>query len=414
MSRNDSSASVLRTPPPSGSDVETASLVDLTASDNSSESYKEQEDYLNLKAKQKSIVAVPNPTWENLFDSSFILGENHTSISPKKFLVQNMALLKKRGFNAIFIEHLDSALDTDIAEYQKSFAKSCPQTPEQLKDGLAVPNHHLSSFLFQLKGASPEQVELYKEQSALYDYNEVVRSATKEGIMVIPIDDKTVYYEAKQRDRIVGLNARAVKCIEKELERDPELKFLAFVGAAHCLNSDKYDGDIVPGISESLAVPAVFMCDKHPQQHESSGFSSDEEEPQQKKMRQSILREIPVESIYDNNFPPHSEDQRIYDYSAMGLVVDISRDLQYEEGILPFYKEQMEVRSPFTYSSISSSSSMSFTDVSRAALPKRSNLQAAASVEYPLQQSSEPEKSAKVGSVSSFSKQKTKGGGNEK
>src|SRR5258708_599155 len=42
----------------------------------------------------------------DLLNSNFIVGEAHSHVSPKKFLIENMKNLKKSGFKTLFMEHL--------------------------------------------------------------------------------------------------------------------------------------------------------------------------------------------------------------------------------------------------------------------------------------------------------------------
>lgn len=60
--------------------------------------------------KHEELVKVSNcdkraRSWENAFAGNLCIGENHDEIAAKKFLIQNMRLLKENGFDILILEH---------------------------------------------------------------------------------------------------------------------------------------------------------------------------------------------------------------------------------------------------------------------------------------------------------------------
>jgi hypothetical protein len=71
----------------------------------------------------------PEKTWRSLLSNheGVCVGEHHDSLASKKFLVDNMALLKDEGVDTIYLEHIFA--DTQ-GEMLKEYFK---------KDGLEMP-----------------------------------------------------------------------------------------------------------------------------------------------------------------------------------------------------------------------------------------------------------------------------------
>ncbi|MFT4059049.1 MAG: hypothetical protein QM652_05815 [Legionella sp.] len=57
---------------------------------------------------------------QNLLKSSFVIGERHFDITPKKFLILNMAALKEAGFTTLFLEGLPTTIQEKLDRFISS------------------------------------------------------------------------------------------------------------------------------------------------------------------------------------------------------------------------------------------------------------------------------------------------------
>ena len=322
MTRNDSRPS---TPPknedgkivsnftPSSSMFEPLESIDRTEIDRT-----ERKNKLRKLAEEKSTTSLRSGTWENLLEANFFIGENHQDINPKKFLIQNMQLLANSGYSVIFMEHLWEGLQDDLTGY---LDRGGIETPEQLKMGLdRVTQGYLSDTADFLKVTADflkvvEENKDYKDASKTFNYNAIVREAARVGIKVIPLEISEENYKFFSRgaDRMIYLNSNAVDVVTREVAANPDLKYVGFVGSGHLLQKHG-----IPGICEALGVQDVVIGDAR-------------------------LPDTPLGSIYG------TISRVIYDggsaaggsvyleNSTMGLAMDLSENLDYREGILPFY-----------------------------------------------------------------------------
>ncbi len=261
-----------------------------------------------------------NRTWENLLETNFFIGESHRHLSPKKFLIQNMDLLKSSGYSVIFMEHLEGDLQQDLDTYRAAEGRN---TPEPLKFSLDRTTQGYLDSSVDLIEALIGDAEPYKSQSQLFNYNAVVREATKVGIRVVPLEISTQNYTSFPRgeDRMIYLNSNTVDVVTRERTANPSLKYIGLVGSSHLLR--KHD---VPGICDALAVQDVAISDVA-----LSGTVWD-----------SLNGVIP-RIIYDGGTV--AKEGIHVKNSAMGLTMDITEDLDYEKNILPFYRATKDLES---------------------------------------------------------------------
>lgn len=144
---------------------------------------------------------------EDLKKSSFIIGEAHQHVSSKRFLIENMKMLKKEGFEILFMEHF--FYDTDQIDLDKFF---------QTKDA------PLSGTL-QARLREMERHQLIiGDEVVKYSFTDVLYAAREAGIRVVGIDVSTTYkaqkidYNNEQLDdkRQRYMNFTAHEIIKKE------------------------------------------------------------------------------------------------------------------------------------------------------------------------------------------------------
>jgi len=315
MTRNDSRSSS----PPRNKDGKIAS--NLTSSSSMFESLEsidrteidrtERENKLRQLAEKNSATSLRSRTWENLLEANFFIGENHKDINPKKFLIQNMQLLADSGYSVIFMEHLWEGLQDDLTGYLDRGGR---ETPEQLKMGLdRVTEGYLSDTASLLELL--EKNKAYKDASETFNYNAIVREAARVGIKVIPLEISEENYKSfpREANRMIYLNSNAVDVVTREVAANPELKYVGFVGSGHLLQKHG-----IPGICEALGVQDVVIGDTRlPDTAPGSLYGT-------------ISR-----VIYDRGSA--AEGSVRLKNSTMGLAMDLSENLDYREGILPFY-----------------------------------------------------------------------------
>ncbi len=120
---------------------------------------------------------------QDLFEEPFIIGESHSHISPKKFLIENMKKMKENGCEILFMEHL--FYDTNQKDLDKFFktGELSADLMYRLKDMNRSGMGH--SFGSTAEITSP----LWKENN----YIAVLHAAREAGIRIVGIDISTVY-----------------------------------------------------------------------------------------------------------------------------------------------------------------------------------------------------------------------------
>jgi hypothetical protein len=169
-----------------------------------------------------------------------IIGECHSDLCSKKFLIEYMKEMKEQSVKTIFFEHLFyDTMQEDLDNYFKNADLKMPKRLEIYLDGLDKGNgiNHLK-----------------------WNFKEIIKAAKEAGIRIVAIDTEASYMcgnsfrdGASGPDRMYGLNYQALQIIQKEKGKD---KYIVFVGSAHV--SKSYG---VPGLSEILNLPNLVISD---------------------------------------------------------------------------------------------------------------------------------------------------------
>ncbi|PJD97803.1 MAG: hypothetical protein CK425_01345 [Parachlamydia sp.] len=166
-----------------------------------------------------------------------VIGEIHSHITPKKFIIDQMQTFKECGVTTLFLEHLFyETLQEDLDAFFKS---SSDEFPLILNKILERPEIH------------PDKILNYKA---------MILAAKKAGIRVVAIDTNLSYQAGFDRDygsqgphRCEGMNYTAAEIIKKERGKG---KFVLLVGSAH---SSQCEG--VKGMREILDCPSLIISD---------------------------------------------------------------------------------------------------------------------------------------------------------
>ena len=169
------------------------------------------------------------------------IGESHKSESSKKFLMDNMDALKKRGLDTLFLEHvLSDSHQKELDQYMKSPPKS--EMPHTLKAFLTI--------LDKGNEVSPE-----------YGFTRLVEKAKEHQVSVVAFDTNASYFshnpnsfnEVETQQRCQNMNYLAKKAIDA---KQGEGKWILFAGSAHI---SKHLG--VLGVSELTGSPSLVIED---------------------------------------------------------------------------------------------------------------------------------------------------------
>ncbi len=207
--------------------------------------------------------------WENLLSGNICIGEAHSDISPKKFLIKNMQRFKDEGFNVIFMEHIF----TDQG-HQKFLDEE-------------VLNPKLIAYLKSLDRGHFNQpitydAEKYQEEAHNYSFTRVVRDAKECGIRIVALDSKFLYSTEEIKEgykRCLLFNYQAKSIIEETetefKERNgKDLKWIALVGRRH-LNTYTYQEGGVFGIADVLACQDLLIRDVEKDEEEANIFQQE-------------------------------------------------------------------------------------------------------------------------------------------
>lgn len=161
------------------------------------------------------------------------IGEDHSHISPKKFLINHIQQLKQEGVRTLFLEHIPS--ETMQSELDYYFNSPDIEMPPNLAFYL---DHQDKGQLV----ADPQ-----------WGFKALVKEAKLAGIRVVAIDTEASYDILSGQNRFKAMNYQAYQIIEKEKQNG---KYIALVGSAHvCQNKDVY------GLSELLGQPNIIIAD---------------------------------------------------------------------------------------------------------------------------------------------------------
>jgi hypothetical protein len=200
-----------------------------------------------------------------LLNGSFVVGEVHSHISSKRFLIENMKKLKKSGFSTLYLEHLYYDNQKVLDDYFNTGDMS-----EKLKKYLLrLDNNHQSSGVI----GDGEYQLFYMEQWDKYNFTALVVAAREAGVRVVAIDVKAGYesqiisnsiaslYSKNQKDNINRLrcmNYTAQAIIHREQIKigEGENKWVALVGNLHVERQHE-----TPGLADIFNTPKVYMFD---------------------------------------------------------------------------------------------------------------------------------------------------------
>lgn len=173
----------------------------------------------------------PKQIIRSLYERShgLVVGEGHSQLGSKRFLIDNMALLKKQKVSVLYMEHF-------LTDFQQA--------------ELGV---------FNRTGQMPKDLEAYVENldeghltdpSGRYTFKQVLIAAQKQGIRIQPIDCMASYRQAWEgvplpQIRQKMMNYFAHLTIDADQATRGPGKWIALVGSTH---SNTYEG--VPGLSE--------------------------------------------------------------------------------------------------------------------------------------------------------------------
>lgn len=180
---------------------------------------------------------------KNLFEDSFCVGESHSSISSKRFLIENMSRLQKEGFTHIFLEHFTQEHQSLLNSKNKQDRKQLGIYLNDLNEG------HMSLSLLN---------EPQKSLAEQYNFKTLIHEAQKYGITIVALDDQKEYKHPLLKDgydRTCSFNSRTIETIEYTEEKG---KWFALVGESH-LNSFRS----VVGIADALDVQDIVIGDNN-------------------------------------------------------------------------------------------------------------------------------------------------------
>jgi len=179
---------------------------------------------------QKPFRAIPRNS--DIFNSSFFVGENHSHWSPKRFLLNSLELLKSRGFEILFMEHLMHGLGNDFLLQWKNYLSFLDLDPN-----------------------------LDYSYTPYFLYFEIVKKAIGLGMQVIGLDFTLIRRKkwAFGPERQATFNFYAKTIIEKF----PNTKWIAFMGGNHVFGNDSYfyKPFYVPGMNGFFGAPGIDIID---------------------------------------------------------------------------------------------------------------------------------------------------------
>ncbi|KTD67638.1 hypothetical protein Lsan_0297 [Legionella santicrucis] len=217
-----------------------------------------------FEAKVKSFLSTDTPfagskpplqKASELFKESFIIGEAHADISPKKFLIENIKNMKEHGCEILFMEHLFY----DTQEELDKFFETGDISDILMQQLNAMNRHGTSHFYGPTRDIS---ASLWNE----HDYIAVLHAARKAGVRIVGVDISTVYEtqaidigsEQKTNTRIPYMNYTAAKIMQREISSlPPEKKWCGLMGNAHVSTFED-----TPGITDIFGVRSVYVFDQ--------------------------------------------------------------------------------------------------------------------------------------------------------
>jgi len=173
----------------------------------------------------------PKQIIRSLYERSpgLVIGEGHSQLGSKRFLIDNMVLLKKQQVSVLYMEHFM----TDFQQAELDVFNRTGQMPTELKAYVnALDEGH------------------WTDSSGRYTFKQVLIAAQKQGIRIQPIDCMASYRQAWEgmplphiRQKMMNYFAHLTINSDQAV-RGPG-KWVALVGSTH---SNTFEG--VPGLSE--------------------------------------------------------------------------------------------------------------------------------------------------------------------
>lgn len=190
---------------------------------------------LQANASARQII---NGVYEN--SEGLVLGESHSELGSKSFLIDNMAQLKQQQVKVLYMEHLM----TDFQQADLDVFNRTGRMPEALKAYVKDLDHGW--------GTDPAK---------RYTFMEVLHSAQRQGIRVQAIDCMASYRQAWMEAKPTTIrqqmmNFFAHRVIDADQAANGAGKWVALMGNTH---SNTFEG--VPGVSELQGAIGVRVED---------------------------------------------------------------------------------------------------------------------------------------------------------
>lgn len=174
------------------------------------------------------------------------IGELHSHLSPKKFLIDHMPTLKEAGVKTLFLEHL---FYDSMQKWLDDYFQTASDAP--------MPKY-LQAYLNNLSSGQ----SIFRTTESNYNYLEIVRAAKELGIRIVGLDTTISYLcgasdklgVKNSHNRYVAMNYTSVQIIRLESKGE---KFVAFMGSGHVGTTLG-----VPGVASLLRCPSVIIEDK--------------------------------------------------------------------------------------------------------------------------------------------------------
>ncbi|WP_419420777.1 membrane-targeted effector domain-containing toxin [Legionella sp. D16C41] len=202
----------------------------------------------------------------DLFQTNFIVAENHLDRASKNFLIKIMAKLKAAGFTTLFLEHLYYDDQEELDDYDPT-SLSKAEVNKKVENRLANLDNE---FWISAKGKREHNSDCHCEKCYLAgnNFSELVKTAKQYGIRIVGIDTEYTYSEQyndnhmeyayggptgilKDKFRLKSMNYTAAKIIEKEVKEHPG-KWFALMGCLHCYSAEDFSG--VPQLTGAKTV----------------------------------------------------------------------------------------------------------------------------------------------------------------
>jgi len=167
------------------------------------------------------------------YDRNLVIGEAHADITPKQFLVENMRLLKSKGFNTLFMEHLTQKEHQHLIDYY--FKESEREIFKELEREMPP---ELMEYLDDLTKGQMDREESrdYLDNVSKYNFRTIIEEAKKAGVRVVCLETSLKDYKGDSYKsgvaRTQHFNTNAVGIIEEAMGEFGG-KWMAFTGNTH-------------------------------------------------------------------------------------------------------------------------------------------------------------------------------------